>query len=206
MTENKKHWYDGLFYDRFIAPNQDKSYKIIRKMIERNSSLLDAGCGTGRFSFQMSDKCSHVTGVDLSIKNIAVAETKLKTQNSNNITFVHTSLDNFLKNRNDKFDYSVISYVLHEMDEQLREKTLKLLAEYSKSVIVIEYLVPRPKNFLDLLNEVVEFVAGRDHYNNFKSFVKNEGMNGLAEKVGLKIIKEIKNNPSTAHIVLLSKE
>jgi len=25
MDENKNHWYDGLFYDKFIAPNQDKA-------------------------------------------------------------------------------------------------------------------------------------------------------------------------------------
>lgn len=33
--ENKNHWYDGLFYDKFIAPNQDKSYRIIKKIISR---------------------------------------------------------------------------------------------------------------------------------------------------------------------------
>lgn len=30
MTENKNHWYDGWFYDRIIAPNQD--YALLLKL------------------------------------------------------------------------------------------------------------------------------------------------------------------------------
>jgi hypothetical protein len=26
MTQNKTHWYDGWFYDRLIAPNQDRLF------------------------------------------------------------------------------------------------------------------------------------------------------------------------------------
>jgi hypothetical protein len=36
--------------------------------------------------------------------------------------------------------------------------------------------------------------------------LKHGGIKGLAEKNGLKIIKEIKNVPSTSHIVVLQKE
>ena len=205
MSENKNHWYDGLFYDKVIAPNQDKSYSIVREMIENNSSLLDAGCGTGRFSFQMADKCSNVTGVDLSIKNISVAENKLHEIKSANISFVHAGLEMFLTHNDVRFDYSVISYVLHEIEPDERIKIIKLLAEKSQSIIVIEYLIPRPKNFWGALNEVIEFAAGKDHYRNFKIFVKEGGVKGMADKAGLKIIKEVKNNPSTTHIALLQK-
>jgi SAM-dependent methyltransferase len=205
MSENKNHWYDGLFYDKVIAPNQDKSYSIVREMIEHNSSLLDAGCGTGRLSFQMADKCSKVTGVDLSIKNISVAENKLHEIKSANISFVHAGLEMFLTHNDVRFDYSVISYVLHEIEPDERIKIIKLLAEKSQSVIVIEYLVPRPKKFWGVLNEVIEFAAGKDHYRNFKIFVKEGGVKGMADKAGLRIIKEVKNNPSTTHIALLQK-
>ena len=205
MSENKNHWYDGIFYDKVIAPNQDRSYALVREMIENNSSLLDAGCGTGRLSFQMADKCSTVTGVDLSIKNISVAENKLHETKLENISFVHSGLENFLKNKNEKFDYSVISYVLHEVEPAERIKIIKLLAERSRSVIVIEYLVPRPRNFWGFLNEIIEFVAGKDHYRNFKIFVKEGGVKGMADKAGLKLIKEVKNNPSTTHIALIQK-
>ena len=51
MTENKNHWYDGWFYDTIIAPNQDKLFGQIEKLIEPKSSIIDVGCGTGRLAF-----------------------------------------------------------------------------------------------------------------------------------------------------------
>ena len=53
MPENKNHWYDGLFYDKIIAPNQDRAFQIVKSLINKNSSVLDVGCGTGRLAFQL---------------------------------------------------------------------------------------------------------------------------------------------------------
>jgi hypothetical protein len=33
MTKNKYHWYDGAFFDIFIAPNQDKLFGQIKNLI-----------------------------------------------------------------------------------------------------------------------------------------------------------------------------
>ena len=81
MTD-KKHWYDGIFYDKIIAPNQDRMFTQIKNIIKPNSNVLDIGCGTGRLSFQLSDHCKNVVGVDLSSKNIKVANTKKNNQYS----------------------------------------------------------------------------------------------------------------------------
>ena len=37
MNENKNHWYDGIFYDKIIAPNQDKSFRIVKNILEKDS-------------------------------------------------------------------------------------------------------------------------------------------------------------------------
>ena len=74
MTINKKHWYDGIFYDKVIAPNQDKAFRVAKDMMNKQSSVIDVGCGTGRLSFQLADKCKKVDGIDLSEKNIGVAK------------------------------------------------------------------------------------------------------------------------------------
>lgn len=66
MTENKYHWYDGWFYDTFIAPNQDKLFSQIKELIESDSTIIDIGCGTGRLEFTLADKCKSVLGIDLS--------------------------------------------------------------------------------------------------------------------------------------------
>lgn len=204
--ENKEHWYDGLFYDKVIAPNQDKSYKHVKELVIQNSSLLDAGCGTGRLGFQMHDKCSEVTGIDLSSKNIETAKRKLTTTKINNLEFIHTGIEKFFANHKKRFDYSVLSYVIHEVPEMERAGILRKLAEHSGRLIIIDYLVPRRKGFWNILNEVVEFVAGRDHYSNFKNYVRNNGIKGLAESTGLTIENEIINSPSSSHIAVLKNK
>jgi 2-polyprenyl-3-methyl-5-hydroxy-6-metoxy-1,4-benzoquinol methylase len=77
MTNNKHHWYDGCFYDTFIAPNQDKLFGQIKNIIEPQSTIIDVGCGTGHLEFSLADKCKSVLGIDLSEKNIATANKKL---------------------------------------------------------------------------------------------------------------------------------
>jgi len=55
------------------------------------------------------------------------------------------------------------------------------------------------------LSEIIEFIAGAQHYKNYKSFVANGGIKYLANKAELKIINEISNHPLTNHIVILAK-
>jgi len=206
MAENKNHWYDGLFYDKFIAPNQDKAFDYVKSIIELNSSLVDVGCGTGRFAFQMEDICSRIDGTDPSLRNIKVAKRRLRRNGSGKINFYHSDAIKFLNNNGSDYDYAILSYVIHEVDEPLRENILRALSQSASRIIIIDYLAPKPKNIWRYLNEIVEFAAGTDHYKNFKSYIKNNGIKGLAEQSGLKIVHEIKNRPSASHIALLQKE
>ena len=203
--ENKHHWYDGLFYDKLIAPNQDGMFKKIKDLIEPGSEVLDIGCGTGRLEFFLSDKCKKITGIDLSEKNIVQAEKKLKKNNRDNIYFKHIGFENFIKNNSLNFDYVILTYVIHELPYEERLLLLKGVSEISKKIIVGDYLVPSPKGLWKILNEVVEFAAGKDHYNNFKSFIKHNGIAGLLNESGLKIHQEIKNRPLTSHIAVLTR-
>jgi len=205
MTINKKHWYDGIFYDKVIAPNQDKAFRVAKDMMNKQSSVIDVGCGTGRLSFQLADKCKKVDGIDLSEKNIGVAKKNLRLKPSERISFYHTDAENFLKLNRNRYDYSVLSYVIHEIDEPDRVPLLKMLSEYTDAIIIIDYLVPRPKGFTNLINGFVEFVAGREHFKNFKSYVLNNGIHGLAEQSGLIINEEVMDSPRTVHIAVLSK-
>jgi len=206
MNDNKDHWYDGLFYDYFIAPNQDKAFRLLKNLINNDSSVIDVGCGTGRLAFQLKDICSRVDGVDLSFRNITVARNKLNQTKSANIQFHHSDAEKFLKENNNNYDYAVMSYVIHEMDESLRVNVLNSLAGYLNKIIIVDYLAPKPQGFIKYLNEAVEFLAGSDHYNNYKTYIKNGGIGFLVAEGGFKIIKEIKNTPKSSHIAVLQKE
>lgn len=205
MPQNKSHWYDGWFYDKFIAPNQDRLFSQIKEYISEDSTVIDIGCGTGRFSFFAHDKCSYVLGIDLSKKNIRNAVGKLNSNPNRKIEFRHSSIAEVKSEIIKKFDYALLTYVIHEVDEQERVKLLEEIYEITDKIIIGEYLVPRPKGFWSTLNEIVEFAAGMDHYRNFRSFVRNGGVRNLAELTGSEIIFEKANQPLTSQLVVLRK-
>lgn len=201
---NKTHWYDGWFYDKIIAPNQDKLFLIIKNLIEPNSTIIDVGCGTGRFSFTIADKSKSVLGIDLSSRNIEKANSNLAKYPNEKISFLHADISEIIS-KNYHFDYAVMTYVIHEVNEEERINLLKDISNVTDKIIIGDYLVPKPNGFWSVLNEVVEFAAGNEHYKNYKNYVHNGGLIFLAEKAELKIIKEVKNKPFTSHIVVLTK-
>ena len=203
MTRNKTHWYDGWFYDTLIAPNQDRMFGQIKNLIRPASTVIDVGCGTGRFSFAVADKVSYVTGIDLSEKNIRKAKQNLANRPDPKITFYHSLLSDLLK-RNLHFDYAVMTYVIHEVDPDERLNLFKEMSQIADRIIIGDYHVPVQKGFWNYLNEIVEYLAGKEHYNNYKHFLKNNGLSGLAHKSGLQITGQINNKPYTSQILTLT--
>jgi SAM-dependent methyltransferase len=205
MIQNKNHWYDGWFYDRLIAPNQDSLFGQIKDLIEVNSKVIDIGCGTGRLEFALTYKCKSVIGIDLSKRNIDTAQLTLFRRPNNKITFQHRNLSEIVKEGQIHFNYAVLTYVIHEVHEEERISLLKEIALVADKIIIGDYLVPRPKGFWSNLTEVIEFIAGAEHYRNYKSYIANGGIYYLAIKAGLTIMNETKNQPTNNHIVILTK-
>jgi SAM-dependent methyltransferase len=199
--KDKKHWYNGLFYDKLIAPNQDRLFKLIKEFITEQSTVLDVGCGTGRLEFQLSDKCKEITGIDLSSKNISFANKKLEKTNYNNIKFIHCDIKEFKANIKEKYDYAIITYVLHEVDIEQRISILNAMKDIVENIIMGDYLVPVGKDFNAKVSKIVEFVAGKEHYRNYCSYVEQGGLNTLINEAKLHTIKEIRNKPKTSHII-----
>lgn len=202
MNFNKSHWYDGWFYDTFIAPNQNQIFASIKKLIEPNSTVLDVGCGTGRFSFTAADKCRFILGIDLSLKNILRANANIRKKPNPKISFKHTTVEDLVKQEL-HFDLAVLTYVIHELNETERVKLLLNISKLADNIIVGDYHPKQTNKTWKLLNEIVEFLAGKEHYTNYKSYIKNGGIKTLVEKTNLKIICEMKDSPITSHLLFL---
>lgn len=203
--QNKDHWYDGWFYDTVIAPNQDRMFGQIREMIAPDSTVIDIGCGTGRFSFFIAEHCATAIGIDISKRNIDRANAVLSRKPNSKISFRHSGPDSVIIENDRYFDYAVMTYILHEVDEDRRVRLLRDASRLARTVIIGDYLVPQQAGFWNVLNEMVEYAAGRDHYRNYKHFVSNGGILALIRQAGLHIVREVHNNPSTSHIVMANR-
>jgi SAM-dependent methyltransferase len=205
MAKNKDHWYDGWFYDWVIAPNQDELFGLIKEIIQSQKKIIDVGCGTGRLEFALADKCEAVLGIDLSKRNIDRAKLNLLQYPVENISFEHGELNDILKNGQSHFDYAILTFVIHEVDKEERIRLLNLIAESADRVIIGDYTVPKPNGIGGFVRELIEFLAGSDHYRNYKSYMADGGINYLARESGLRITSENKNNSSSNHIAVLEK-
>lgn len=111
----------GLYASYYNLLYKDKDYKTeiayIESLVKKYtsdpvSSFLDLGCGTGNHDFLLMDKGYCVTGVDLSIDMIKIAEKKNKSGNYNG-KFLQGNIQNLRLNK--KFDavlalFHVMSY------------------------------------------------------------------------------------------------
>ncbi len=201
---DKTHWYDGWFYDRIIAPNQDSFFKEINNLIKEKSSIIDVGCGTGRLAFTLADNSRSVLGIDLSIRNIKRAQLNLLNRPNHKIFFQHGSISDIFREQQIHFDYAVMTYVIHEVDEDERIKLLNEISLVTDMIIIGDYLAPKSQAFGGHLTEAIEFMAGREHYKNYKTYMERGGLYYLAESAGLKIMSDQKYQ-SYNHIITLTK-
>jgi len=188
--DDKKHWYDGWFYDKFIAPNQDKLFNEVKEKIAEGSSVIDFGCGTGRLEFQLSNKVKKIVGVDLSSSNIEIARESLRENGAENVEFIHSDAAEAAHRTKEKFDYAVFTFVIHELPAEERERIIESALLMADKLIIGDYAAPQPQNVWRALNAAIEYFAGREHYKGYRSFLKHCGVNGLAAKMNLNILEE----------------
>lgn len=205
MTENKNHWYDGWFYDRFIAPNQDQLFAQIKDLIDPQSKVIDVGCGTGRLAFALADYCESVLGVDLSTRNINRAQIMLQRQPNDKISFQHNNGSAANSGGDKPFDYAILTYVIHEVNKEERIKLLNDLSLIADQIIIGDYLFPRPTGLSGFISETIEYLAGKEHYRNYRTYMADGGIHHLARESGLRIITEVKSQRSIDQLVVLAK-
>ena len=203
MATNKGHWYDGWFYDRWIAPNQDALFAQIKTLLPTGAKVLDVGCGTGRLAFALADTCSSVLGIDLSVRNIQRAQLRLSRTPRRTVSFKHTTVGEVLSNGREHFDYAVLTYVLHEMAEEERIPLLEATLKVADRVIIGDYLVPVPAGLGSFLDVLVERAAGKDHYRGFRSYIEEGGLTGLISRSPGEILSESRDTGRGRHLVVV---
>ena len=62
-------------------------YIMSRKLIDKESSILDIGCGTGRHSIKFAKSAKDVTGIDISPEMLKYAQTNAEEAGLKNVSF-----------------------------------------------------------------------------------------------------------------------
>jgi SAM-dependent methyltransferase len=200
--QNKDHWYDGPVYDLFVTRLLDGLYARVRDAVPAGARVLDIGCGTGRLCFKLADKCSQVTGVDLSRRNIQVAGRRLAASGVRNLSFHHGDAAAALPAAG-RFDYAVMTFLLHEASRAERLRLLELASAAAGALIIGDYLTPGAGVFWRAVCGGIEFAAGREHYGNYRDFVRGGGLRGLASAAGYEIAREVTAPP--VHLAVLGR-
>lgn len=200
LNNDKKHWYDGKLYNYLIDPGTENTRRIISSLIEKDSRVIDIGCGTGSLAFFLSQKCRYVLGVELSRRMVDYANSMKEEKNISNVKFLNGDAGRISELTKERFDYAVFSLSLHEMKSDTRAKALEEIKRVADKLIIYDYLVKEKTSFQGILNSTIEFIAGRDHFENYKTFLKENGIFGLLEKNGFEIEKTIINNDSYAAV------
>ena len=163
--------YDPILYFALKNIRQD----IIRLIPNHDARILDLCCGTGDQLKKLSDAgFNNLTGMDLSTDMLKVARKGNKIANLLECDVQHTGLPGA------SFDIIIISLAVHEKPAQIQNKMLaeakRLLAPEGQLILVDFSLDDQAKMISKIAAGMIERLAGKEHYRNFKSYVNKGGM------------------------------
>lgn len=157
--------------------------------VNKNTTVLDIGCGTGSFLSMYQNYTDNIFGIDLSPSMIKVARKKLGEKVS---LIVGSATKTEFKPHS--FDLITCSLILHEVSDVVRIEILteaKRILQNDGRIILIDYHPGPIEKFEGIYSKLVirffEFLAGGDHHKNYLQFVKKGGLPRLIGKAGLKI-------------------
>ena len=163
----------------------------ISALIEDNSSVIDIGCGIGSLLLNLSTRYNKAVGIDVSSKMINYAKKRQMRGNYPNVEFHHLCASLISETFSNKFDYGVMSQILHETSEDLRSAIIEEVKKVASKLIVADYVAPLPKNMYGMMIKFVESIAGSEHNRNFKSWQSNGGLDAFISRHGLQL-EEVK--------------
>lgn len=113
-----------------------KYHQYFLDNIEKNSNVLDIGCGFGITPYKIAEKAKKVVAIDINKYNIERAK---KTYIRNNIIYINTDATKY--NFKDNFDYIILSNVLEHIKN--RNDFLKKIKKLTKYMLIRVPMITR---------------------------------------------------------------
>jgi len=150
--------------------------------IEKNSNVLDIGCGNGSLTYDLAKKARKVVAIDFDKNSIQNA---IKRFNKGNIRYIVGDATKY--KFEEFFDYIILSNVLEHIKE--RKQLLLKIKHFAKYLLIRVPMISR--GWLPLYKKEMGFDYRLDssHYVEYTF----ESFNNEIESVGLKIISYVIN-------------
>ncbi len=177
----------SFLYSILIDPILSRFHNSINENIEPTHRVLDVACGTGALSLSMAVKAFNVAGIDNSPAMIATARKITRNRKIKNVNFETHDATDFSIFDDKEFDVAVISMAVHQFNEDQAIQVLKGMKRISAKIIIMDYNFPLKKGFFRLMTIVLERLAGKTHYRNFNTYLKQGGISHFASASGLTI-------------------
>jgi demethylmenaquinone methyltransferase/2-methoxy-6-polyprenyl-1,4-benzoquinol methylase len=158
---------------------------------------LDVCCGTGALVLHYAKRGIIADGIDLNPRAIEVAENKSDKLNFRYASFQTGNALNLPFDEN-MFDHASISMSLHEKERVDRDRVIsemKRVVKMKGNLIFIDYRMPLPPIPVSTTVQVIEFIAGRDHWRCFNDYVKQGGLDELLKRNSLRQYRRMSLGP-----------
>ncbi len=180
-------WNEGQFYQHFIDPLLNRQHKKVANQIEPDKKIIDIASGTGNLAFHLAKNAASITGIDNSTSMIARSKSQQIEKGYHNIEFRCLDISTLQKFRDKEFDTAVISMAIHQFPI---EKSLFILREMNRiasELIILDYSQLKKNLFYKGFIYLIEFLAGREHFNNFRQYMKYGGILALLNRAAIPI-------------------
>ena len=185
MPKDKSLFFYGSFFHRFLDPQLAENRQVTVDFIPEGSSVLDIACGTGQLCFELREiKHCRVVGIDLSLRMLEFAR---KTDPFQDITFAHEDATDLHSFEDISFDFATMLMLMHELQRPQQISVLKEALRVARRGIIIDSVVPLPKNAEGIGYRIVEKTIGHEHNPNFKSYLAKGGIRGILQESALPV-------------------
>ena len=177
--------YDPVLY-LVLKPIRIAVMKLLLEYKEK--SILDLCCGTGnQLKLLSRNGFKDLHCLDISNPMLEIArknDYRIKIYNED------ATKTNF---ENESFDIVIISFALHEKDRSTQESFIHEAHRLIKKdgfILVVDYNFDnKTPKLVKIGISIIEGIAGKEHYNNFKGYIRNNGLLSLINKDKFKLIK-----------------
>jgi SAM-dependent methyltransferase len=178
-----KGWITSQTADHFRLPLRMQ----LAEMIPSDSKFLEVGCGTGDLFYLVSQKISFGLGLDKSLTLVRYAQQKMRKQEIKNVAIRRARFPETLSYVA-KFDVGVACLFFSNLPNEKAESTLKKMCELCPEILIAEFDPAHKMKTSKLITES----AGSFDKENSKAFRRSGGVEALADRCGLEIMRKVK--------------